>query len=140
MLHKRYMRRTCTEYRQRLTDIPKGQGGQGRDRLPRHSRRSGGGWLPRKRFRKGQFSEEQGVDPAEALKEAVLAAGKTRLSPRGRRESDYVKLFLQKLHDQIHIAGAAGNATGRNIHQKSLEEAVRNAQRHLCPYWWRTRA
>ena len=36
-----------------------------------------------------------------------------------------VKQFLQTLHDQIHIAGCAGNATGRNIHQKSLDEAVR---------------
>ena len=28
-------------------------------------------------------------------------------------------------HDQIHIGGACGNATGRNIHQRSLDEAVR---------------
>ena len=32
---------------------------------------------------------------------------------------------MQRLYDQIHISGAAGNATGRNIHQKSYEEAVR---------------
>jgi fructose-bisphosphate aldolase / 6-deoxy-5-ketofructose 1-phosphate synthase len=32
---------------------------------------------------------------------------------------------LQRLHDQIHISGAAGNATGRNIHQRPLAEAVR---------------
>ncbi|WP_394325937.1 hypothetical protein [Methanosarcina horonobensis] len=31
----------------------------------------------------------------------------------------------KKLHDQIHISGAEGNATGRNIHQKYLDEAVR---------------
>jgi fructose-bisphosphate aldolase/6-deoxy-5-ketofructose 1-phosphate synthase len=36
-----------------------------------------------------------------------------------------VKSFLQRLHDQIHISGASGNATGRNIHQKPLDEAVR---------------
>ena len=36
-------------------------------------------------------------------------------------------MFLQTLHDQIHISGAFGNATGRNIHQKSLDEAVRFA-------------
>jgi fructose-bisphosphate aldolase/6-deoxy-5-ketofructose 1-phosphate synthase len=29
------------------------------------------------------------------------------------------------LHDQIYVSGAAGNATGRNIHQKSLDEAIR---------------
>ena len=33
--------------------------------------------------------------------------------------------FLTQLHDQIHIGGACGNATGRNIHQRSLDEAVR---------------
>jgi len=33
--------------------------------------------------------------------------------------------FSKRLHDQIHVSGASGNATGRNIHQKSLEEAVR---------------
>ena len=33
--------------------------------------------------------------------------------------------FLTQLYDQIHIGGAVGNATGRNIHQRSLDEAVR---------------
>ena len=33
--------------------------------------------------------------------------------------------FLTQLHDQIHIGGACGNATGRNIHQRSLDEATR---------------
>jgi len=37
------------------------------------------------------------------------------------------KAFLQQLHDQIFISGAMGNATGRNIHQKPLDEAVRLA-------------
>ena len=32
--------------------------------------------------------------------------------------------FLQTLKDQIE-AGAGGNATGRNIHQKSLKEAIK---------------
>ena len=36
-----------------------------------------------------------------------------------------VKKFLQDTYDQIHISGARGNATGRNIHQKSLDEAIR---------------
>ena len=39
--------------------------------------------------------------------------------------SDDPKAFLERLHDQIHVSGASGNATGRNIHQKPLEEAVR---------------
>jgi len=39
--------------------------------------------------------------------------------------SDDVEAFLERLHDQIHVSGASGNATGRNIHQKSLKAAVR---------------
>ena len=39
--------------------------------------------------------------------------------------SDDVEVFLKRLHDQIYVGGASGNATGRNIHQKSLEEAIR---------------
>gem|GEM_PF-2041667 len=34
--------------------------------------------------------------------------------------SDEVDDFLRKLHDQIHISGAIGSATGKNIHQKPL--------------------
>lgn len=75
-------------------------------------------------FVKVNYPKKEGVDSAEALKEATLAAGRTKVVCAGG-ESDDVKLFLQKLHDQIHISGAAGNATGRNIHQKPLREAVR---------------
>jgi len=35
------------------------------------------------------------------------------------------KEFFQRLHDQIFISGASGNATGRNIHQKDLATAVK---------------
>ena len=61
---------------------------------------------------------------AESFREAVQAAGRTRLITAGGEGTD-VKSFLQTLHDQIFISGAAGSATGRNIHQKPLEEAVR---------------
>ncbi|MGD9895830.1 MAG: aldolase [Candidatus Methylacidiphilaceae bacterium] len=60
---------------------------------------------------------------AAALREAVLAAGRTRLICAGGKEAG-VPEFLARLHGQIHEAGAAGNATGRNIHQRSLREAV----------------
>ncbi len=60
----------------------------------------------------------------ESLKEAVAAAGRTKLICAGGSQTD-VSSFLQTLHDQIHISGASGNATGRNIHQKSLGEAVK---------------
>ncbi len=61
--------------------------------------------------------------PAEALKEAVLAAGRTGLICAGGKETN-AEEFLTRLRQQIHISGAAGNATGRNIHQRPLEEAV----------------
>lgn len=66
----------------------------------------------------------EGGNSAELLKQAVMAAGKTKVVCAGGSSTD-PQAFMQKLHDQIHIAGASGNATGRNIHQKSLEEAVR---------------
>ncbi|MFA5844360.1 MAG: aldolase [Coriobacteriia bacterium] len=64
---------------------------------------------------------------AELLKECALAAG----SPRGTKlvcaggSTVDAKTFLSQLWEQIHVGGAEGNATGRNIHQRSLDEAVR---------------
>ena len=58
------------------------------------------------------------------FREAVQAAGRTKVVCAGG-ESTIARTFLQRLHDQIHISGAAGNATGRNIHQRPLAEAVR---------------
>ncbi|MBI0583155.1 MAG: aldolase [Methanomassiliicoccus sp.] len=65
-----------------------------------------------------------GPDAPERLKEVVAAAGRTKVicSGGGRME---VEAFLRRLHQQIHVSGTSGSATGRNIHQKSLEEAVR---------------
>ncbi|MEK6916544.1 MAG: aldolase [Nanoarchaeota archaeon] len=60
---------------------------------------------------------------AEAFKEAIKAAGRTGIITSGGSSRD-VKTFLQETYDQIHISGATGNATGRNIHQKSLKDAV----------------
>ncbi len=77
-------------------------------------------------FTKVNYPKPKEGDRALALKEAVVAAGRTRLICAGGDSID-VKVFLQTLHDQIHTAGAFGNATGRNIHQKSLDEAVRFA-------------
>ena len=62
--------------------------------------------------------------PAEALKVASTAAGRTGLVCAGGSTVD-AETFLSQLYDQIHIGGACGNATGRNIHQRSLGEAVR---------------
>lgn len=65
-----------------------------------------------------------GSNVAEAFREAVLAAGRTRVITAGGEGVDAAG-FLQTLHDQIFVSGAAGSATGRNIHQKPLDEAVR---------------
>lgn len=61
---------------------------------------------------------------ADKLKEAAAAAGRTGLVCAGGSTVDADK-FLSQLWDQIHVGGATGNATGRNIHQRSLPEAVR---------------
>ena len=67
---------------------------------------------------------EDGRTPAEALKVASTAAGRTGLVCAGGSTVD-AETFLTQLYDQIHVGGADGNATGRNIHQRSLDEAVR---------------
>jgi DhnA family fructose-bisphosphate aldolase class Ia len=68
--------------------------------------------------------KKDGDSPAKLLEPAVKAAGKTKVICAGGSSTD-PKAFLQRLSDHINIAGVSGNATGRNIHQKSLEEAVR---------------
>ena len=61
---------------------------------------------------------------AEALKVAAMASGRCGLVCAGGSTVD-AETFLSQLYDQIHVGGACGNATGRNIHQRSLDEAVR---------------
>ncbi len=75
-------------------------------------------------FVKVNYPKAEGQESSEIFKEAVVAAGRTRVVAAGGSSTD-ARSFLQRLHDQIHISGAIGNATGRNIHQKPLEEAVR---------------
>jgi DhnA family fructose-bisphosphate aldolase class Ia len=74
-------------------------------------------------FVKVNWPNKGGTDIPEAFKEAVSAGGRTKVVCAGGSSTD-VKKFLQRLHDQIYISGAWGNATGRNIHQKPLKEAV----------------
>jgi DhnA family fructose-bisphosphate aldolase class Ia len=75
-------------------------------------------------FVKVNYPKKEGCESKEVFKEAVLAAGRTKVICAGGPSID-VRAFLQRLHDQIHVSGAVGNATGRNIHQKSLENAVK---------------
>jgi len=75
-------------------------------------------------FVKVNYPKKEGLESKEIFKEAVRAAGRTKVVCAGGSIVD-IKTFLQTLHDQINVSGAAGNATGRNIHQKSLDEAIR---------------
>ncbi|MDR1775899.1 MAG: aldolase [Actinomycetes bacterium] len=61
---------------------------------------------------------------AQKLVEASSASGRCGLVCAGG-STVAADVFLQQLWDQIHVGGAAGNATGRNIHQRSLDEAAR---------------
>ena len=62
---------------------------------------------------------------AEKLKEACVGrrAAPGSCAPAARPSTRTT--FLHQLWEQIHVGGAIGNATGRNIHQRSLDEAVR---------------
>jgi len=75
-------------------------------------------------FVKVNYPKKAGYESKDVFKEAILAAGRTQVVCAGG-SSVNAKEFLQRLHDQIVVSGASGNATGRNIHQKSLEEAVK---------------
>jgi len=74
-------------------------------------------------FVKVNWPKVEGGNVPELFKEAVKAAGRTKVVCAGGSSTDPRK-FLQRLHDQIFVSGAQGNATGRNIHQKPLKEAV----------------
>ncbi len=75
-------------------------------------------------FVKVNYPKSASGNDAEAFKEAILAAGRTKVVCAGGSSTDNEK-FLNTLYEQIHVSGAMGNATGRNIHQKPLEDAVK---------------
>lgn len=74
-------------------------------------------------FVKVNWPKSDKGEVAVLFKEAVAAAGRTKVVCAGGSSTD-VRKFLQRLHDQIYTSGAWGNATGRNIHQKPLKEAI----------------
>ncbi len=74
-------------------------------------------------FVKVNYPEQEGKESKEIFKEAIKAAGRTKVICAGGSSTD-VRIFLETLHDQIE-SGAAGNATGRNIHQKGLNDAIK---------------
>ena len=62
------------------------------------------------------------INPPAKLKPAILAAGNTKVLLSGGKTINE-KTFLKKLSAQMK-AGASGAAIGRNIHQKSLKDAI----------------
>ncbi len=77
-------------------------------------------------FAKVKVPYENGKFKPELLHEAVEAAGNTGVLCEGGKKIDENE-FLKELHEQIHIGGARGNGTGRNIHQRELNEAIKMA-------------
>lgn len=74
-------------------------------------------------FVKVNYPIIKNINSKNELKESILAAGNTKVIFSGG-SSLKPELFLAQLYDQIHTYGAYGNATGRNIHQKDLKDAV----------------
>ena len=66
----------------------------------------------------------EGMTQPESLAIASQAAGRTGIICSGGGTLP-PKEFLQRLWDQMNISGCRGAATGRNIHKKETEEAVR---------------
>ena len=64
-------------------------------------------------------------DP-DLLRIVTEAAGNTGVLCEGGGKVDE-KAFLIELHEQIHKGNSRGNGTGRNIHQRSLPEAIKMA-------------
>ena len=64
-----------------------------------------------------------GKTSAQWLAVAAQAAGNTKLLCSGGKTTDE-ESFLKNLYEQIHTGNTAGNATGRNIHQKPFAKAV----------------
>ncbi len=65
----------------------------------------------------------EGRPEGRLLAEAVKAAGRTGVVCAGGHETT-PEDFLSRLNDQIREGGTVGCATGRNVHQRSMEEAV----------------
>ncbi len=77
-------------------------------------------------FAKLKVPYRDGTFDAMALTEVTTAAGRTGVLCEGGSRVDE-EAFLTELHTQIHVGGSRGNGTGRNIHQRPLDEAVKMA-------------
>jgi fructose-bisphosphate aldolase/6-deoxy-5-ketofructose 1-phosphate synthase len=69
------------------------------------------------------FVKINSPDKVEFLKDAVVAAGRTGVICSGGKKKNKQE-FLKELKDQIQVAGTAGFAIGRNIHELLEKEAI----------------
>lgn len=58
-----------------------------------------------------------------ALQDMVAAAGNTKVICAGGAQQE-PRIYLKQLYDQIHEGGVAGTATGRNVFQRTLPDAI----------------
>ncbi len=77
-------------------------------------------------FVKLKVPYRDGKPDTNSLNEVTTAAGRSGVLCEGGDKTS-PEIFLMELHEQIHHGGSRGNGTGRNIHQRPLEEAVRMA-------------
>ncbi len=59
----------------------------------------------------------------QGLQEIVAAAGNTKVICSGGSKADPTA-YLRNLYEQIHTGGVAGTATGRNVFQNTLPQAI----------------
>ncbi len=64
------------------------------------------------------------LQSAQNLKQATLAAGRTKVVCSGGEKKNE-KEFLDELYLQLKGGGVKGCAVGRNIHQKTLNNAIK---------------
>ncbi len=69
-------------------------------------------------------SAQNGFSQAQLLQQATKAAGNTGVICSGGKAKD-PETFITSLYHQIHTGETCGAAIGRNIHQKSLPEAIK---------------
>jgi fructose-bisphosphate aldolase/6-deoxy-5-ketofructose 1-phosphate synthase len=74
-------------------------------------------------FVKLNYPKSEDQPSRELLKEAVQAAGRTKIVCECDSGDDS-RRYLQDVHDQIHVSGAHGTTTVSSIHQKSVQEAA----------------
>ncbi len=77
-------------------------------------------------FAKVKVPYQNGAFKPELLLEATQAAGNCGVLCEGGKKIDE-REFLKELYEQIYIGHARGNGTGRNIHQRPLDEAIKMA-------------